>query len=340
MELCLSILDQTPVGQGSTPGEAIQQSIQLARLAEDLGYYRYWFTEHHNSSSLACAAPELMVARVGGDTRRLRLGTGGILLPYHSALRVAEHTRLLLALFPGRIDLGIGRASATRQPVGPLLNAAYDPALEAYVQQIEALRGYLSDRGKGLQGIQANPVSDGCPEQWLLCTGEETARVAARLGMALSYAHFINPGWGPAVVQVYKDHFRPSSGLKAPQCNVAVFVACAPTERQAEALQQQLDHRLLKAREKDPPEGAYSTAEWAQVVLNRQKAVCGTPTQVRAGLEALAATYGTGEMLLLCHAESFADRVQTYTLLAEEFRLADRPAAAESLISSAAGQTL
>src|SRR5688572_15244007 len=222
MKLKLSILDQTPIRRGSNPSEALEESIQLVKLADASGYTRYWISEHHNISSLACAAPEVLLARLGAETKRIRLGSGGIMLPNHSALKVAENFRLLEGLFPGRIDLGIGRAPGGDRLTASQLNPANTFNPQEYIQQIVVLKNFLSDDatpGTVHEKVKAIPKIDTQPDLWMLTSSGESAFLAAHFGMALSFAQFINPIGGAEAITAYKDNFKPSGQLGKPQAS-------------------------------------------------------------------------------------------------------------------------
>ncbi len=219
MQLQLSILDQTPVRKGSNPVEALQESVELAKLADKLGYTRYWLSEHHNTSTLAGSAPEVLIARLGAETKQIRFGSGGIMLPNHSTLKVAENFRLLEALYPGRIDLGIGRAPGGDRLTAQMLNPTntFDP--DEYVQQIRTLQAMLADQpspGNAEGKVRAMPFIQTKPELWVLTSSGESAYLAAHFGLALSYAQFINPIGGPQAMEAYRQRFVPSDELAAP----------------------------------------------------------------------------------------------------------------------------
>ena len=248
MTLKLSILDQTPVRRGSNPYEALQESIRLVKLADEAGYTRYWVSEHHNIATLACAAPEVLLARLGAETARIRLGSGGIMLPNHSALKVAENFRLLEALYPGRVDLGIGRAPGGDRLTASLLNPSntFDP--REYVQQIDTLTAFLKDDGSAgsvQEKVKAIPRISGAPELWILTSSGESAYLAAQFGISLSFAQFINPVGGADAINEYRKRFQPSPNLSAPRASVGIFAFCADSEEKAARMQAVMDYRLL-----------------------------------------------------------------------------------------------
>lgn len=336
MKLKLSVLDQTPIRRGSTAKEALTESVQLVKIAEDLGYTRYWISEHHNFAALAAAAPEIMIARLGAETNRIRLGSGGIMLPNHSALKVAENFRLLEALFPGRIDLGIGRAPGGDRLTASLLNPSntFDP--KEYVDQILSLKSFLGgDKTPGTvhEKVKAIPQIDTMPALWMLTSSGESAYLAAHFGMALSFATFINPVGGAQAIEAYRKMFKPSAQLHAPQASLGVFVFCGDTEEKAAQMQTVMDYRLfsiLRGKVDESPSYEsvkgfkYSADEWTHVLFNRQRMVVGTPDVVKEKIENLAAEYNVDEIIVATFADSFEDRVRSYELLSEIIKI-ERP---------------
>src|SRR5690349_15011073 len=212
--LKLSVLDQSPVRQGVTPRDALLETVELAKHVDALGYSRYWLAEHHSSPGLAGSAPEIMVARVAGETSRIRVGSGGVMLSHYSALKVAEQFRMLETLHPGRIDLGIGRAPGSDQRTARILR--HGPGalgIEHFPRQIQDVVAFLHDDlppGHPWRGVHAMPSGASTPEVWLLGSSDESALLAAELGTAFSFAHFINDLGGAEVTRVYRARFRPS----------------------------------------------------------------------------------------------------------------------------------
>ena len=329
----LSVLDQTPIRKDSNAPAALQESIRLARLADRLGYTRYWISEHHNTSTLAGAAPEVFIARLAAETRHIRLGSGGIMLPNHSTLKVAENFRLLEALYPGRIDLGIGRAPGGDRLTAQLLNPSntFDP--QDYIRQLRDLEAFLSDTptpGTYEGKIRAIPKIETTPELWMLTSSGESAYLAAHFGMALSFAQFINPVGGPAAVRAYKDRFRPSATLAAPKASVGIFAFCSEDPKKVAETQALVDYRLLgfeKGRYDEIPTIAaatayqYTPAEHERVLYNRQRTAIGTPDQLREKLENLTTEFGVDEIVISTFTETAEDRFHSYELLAELFAL-------------------
>ena len=338
-KLRLNVLDQSPIRPGSTPREALLETVQLARLADRLGYTRFWVSEHHNSHTLAGSAPEVLIAHLGSQTQHIRLGSGGVMLPHYSALKVAENFRLLETLFPGRIDLGMGRAPGGDRFTAHALNPSNTFSEQDFVEQLLDLQAYLRDDQVPdtiHERVMAAPQAATVPELWLLSSSGQSGLFAAHLGMAFSFAQFINGAGGPAAVRQYRERFRPSRELAAPLANVAVFLLCAETEQKAQELRAALDLMLLRFGKGErgpfptPAEAAahrFTPEDQAHLAFNRNRVVSGTPAQVHAQLTEMAADYEVDEITAVTITASFEDRVRSYELLAEAFELA--PVAAE-----------
>jgi luciferase family oxidoreductase group 1 len=330
----LSVLDQSPIRGGMTPSDAIHETLRLAEAADRLGYHRYWLAEHHSSNSLAGPSPEVMIGQVAARTSRLRVGSGGVLLQHYSALKVAENFRVLETLYPGRIDLGIGRAPGSDQRTAQaLVQGPGALGIEYFPHRVADVLRFLHDDLESehpLHGVHAMPTGPTAPEVWLLGSSAGSASYAAALGTAFSFAHFINWEGGPEVTRGYASVFRPSRYLSAPQASVAVFVVCADTVEEAERLAQSRlmwSLRLNRPGRRGYPTVAeaesypYSADERARMAHARQGIVVGTPEQVRAQLEALVAEYAVDEALVLTITEDAATRLRSYELVAQAFGL-------------------
>jgi luciferase family oxidoreductase group 1 len=229
----VGILDQSPVRSGGTPADAVHETLELARAADRWGYHRYWLAEHHSTPGLAGASPEVLIAQVAAVTAHIRVGSGGVMLPHYSALKVAEQFRMLETLNPGRIDLGIGRAPGSDQRTARILR--HGPGalgIEHYPRQIQDLVAFLHDDlppEHPWRGVHAMPAGPSVPEVWLLGSSDESALLAAQLGQAFCFAHFINEQGGAEVTRAYRDRFCASPDLAAPRSSVAVFAVCAET---------------------------------------------------------------------------------------------------------------
>jgi len=344
--LRLSVLDQSPVRPGATARQALQETTQLAQLADRLGYHRYWVSEHHNTTTLAGPAPEVLLAHLGAHTHRIRLGSGGVMLPHYSALKVAENFKMLEALHPGRIDLGIGRAPGADRLTAYALNPSNKFEEAAFVEQLVDLQAYLRDERTPEtihERVQAIPQIDTQPELWLLSSSGQSGEFAAQLGLGFTFAQFINPNGGPAAVRAYRQQFRPSPELAAPAASVALFVLCADTEDKANALAKAMLMQLLRFEQ--GVRGPYPTAaevatyqfgplERTRLHHHQARVVSGTPAQVHQQLTELAAAYEVDELILTSITADFQDRLRSYELIAEAFDLAPAslPIRAEALV--------
>ena len=331
-KLALGVLDQSPVPDGSSPPDALARTVELAQACERSGYSRYWLAEHHNTTGLAGPAPEVMVATVAAATSSIRVGTGGVMLPHYSPLKVAETFHVLEALHPGRIDLGIGRA-----PGGDPLSAAalrVPTAHPEFPHQVQDLIGFLEDRldpRHPFARVRATPRTTSSPPVWLLGSSDYSAACAAVLGTAFSFAHFINPADGPAVMAEYRDRFRPSPTVPQPRANTGVSVICAETSEEAVRLASsiRLWRRRLQLGDPGPiPSVEEALEELGPKALERpsdpdRRVVIGSPDEVREELVALADRYGVDELIVLTICHDPAARVRSYELLAEVFGLSE-----------------
>ncbi len=326
----LSILDQSPVLSGLGARAAIEATLALARRADEIGYHRYWLAEHHAIAALADPCPEVLLARLGAETRRIRVGTGGVLLPYYSAFRVAESFRMLEALYPGRIDLGIGRAPGGDARTAQAVSGGGFPDAERFPEQVWQLAAHLDGRlpaGHPFERVRVQPEVDTAPEMWLLGSSDYSGALAAELGLAFSFAHFINPSGGDAVARAYREMFKPGRE-KAPRAMVCTFAICAETDAEAERLAAPIDlRRLHMALNIDSPvptaeEAArhrYSEEERRFVMGQRARAIIGSPATCRREIEAMAARYGVDEVMVLTITGDYASRQRSYELLIEAF---------------------
>jgi luciferase family oxidoreductase group 1 len=341
----LSVLDQTPVPIGTSPAGAIANTVDLAQLAERLGYRRYWLAEHHGTFGLAGSAPELMIAHVAAFTSEIRVGSGGVMLSHYSPLKVAEEFRLLEAMHPGRIDLGLGRAPGGT-PIASLAlqrNRSH-PVDDDFVQQLAELIAWLGDRfpeQHPFSKMPATPVPDDMPELWLLSSSGFSAQAAAQFGVGLCFAHFINNEGGPEAMAHYRETFQPRDGNDGPATAVAVRVICADTEDEARRLAASTDLWRLRQRrygEHGPvptPEEAlaypYDDVDRSFLVSSRNRAIVGDQATVHDTITALAAAYGTDEVVVVTITHDHGARRRSYELLAEAFDLTPRQVASAAL---------
>ena len=330
----LSVLDQSPIRTGASPADAIAETLKLAKICDRLGYRRYWLAEHHSSGGLAGSCPEILISQVAAGTRHLRVGSGGVMLSHYSAFKVAENFRMLEALFPGRIDLGIGRAPGSdHRTAMALQNGPGSLPIEHFPRQIADLVGYLHnavDANHPFAGIEAMPTGQSAPELWLLGSSAESASFAAHFGCAFSFAHFINPMRGELVMRAYSERFQSTGLAPGPRGSVAAFVICADTEDRALWLRKSRDLWTLRLAKGElgpvpTPEDAdaypYSAADRMMIEANRPRSIVGTPDQVKLRLEELAAAFDVDEIVVVTICHDFDARVRSYELLAESFAL-------------------
>jgi luciferase family oxidoreductase group 1 len=327
----LSILDQSPIISGHDARRAIEETLALARRADELGYYRYWLAEHHAIAALADPCPEVLVARLGAETRKIRIGTGGVLLPYYSAFRVAEAFRMLEALYPGRIDLGIGRAPGGDARTAQAVAGGGFPDASHFPQQIWQLVGHLDGTlpaDHPFKAVRVQPEVTSAPEVWLLGSSDYSGALAAELGLPFSFAHFINPHGGDAVARAYQQNFRAGREQK-PRAMVCTFLICAETDAEAERLAAPIDlRRLHMALNLDSPiptdaeaaQQRYGTEERRYVMGQRARAVIGSPATCRAALEEMARRYQADEVMVLTITGAYETRRRSYELLMAAFQ--------------------
>lgn len=332
MALKYSILDQSPIAEGSTPGQALKETAMLAQHAEKWGYTRFWVSEHHDAATLAGSSPEVLIAHLGAVTNKIRLGSGGVMLPHYSAFKVAENFKLLEALYPGRIDAGMGRAPGGMPRASYALNDGKPRDASRFPEQIEELRMYLEDaipEEHPYFGMKATPVTVSAPPIWMLGSSESSALLAAEKGLPYMFAQFINGEGGQAFARNYRERFVPRNGNR-PYQGVAIFVVCQETEEEAERVASSMDLALAMGAQGKPSKGTpppelamnypYTKFERLLVEENRRRMVVGTPDRVVDGLEELAAAYGAEEVMLVTIAYDFNDKLTSYRLVAEEIQ--------------------
>ena len=342
----LGVLDQTPVPEGSTGSDALQNTLDLARLTDGLGYHRYWVAEHHGGTSLAGASPEALIPAIASVAPHLRVGSGGVMLPHYSPLKVAETFSILAGLFPGRIDLGIGRAAGTDQLTTLALQRdRRHPVGDDFPSQLAELLAYQEDGLPAdhpfarLADLPGAGRPEAAPHTWLLGSSPQSALWAGELGLPYAFADFINPG-GASVADTYRESFRPERRLAAPQQAVAVWTVCADTDEEAQLLATSARMsmamlrrgRLIKVPTVDTAL-RFLRSEGKEVegpFGGGRRAVIGSPATVRSGLEQVAADYRAEEVLLVTIVHDHAARRRSYELVADAFGLrAPEPASAE-----------
>jgi luciferase family oxidoreductase group 1 len=334
----ISVLDQSPVPEGSSGPEALRNTVDLARLAESLRYERYWVAEHHATPMLACASPEVVIAAVAAETSSIRVGSGGVMLPHYSALKVAETFSVLSGLYPGRIDLGIGRAPGTdHHTMLALQRDRRLPAPDDFPEQLAELLAYYEDGfppRHPLARLADLPGRPERPEVWLLGSSRQSAIWAAELGLPYSFADFINPE-GAGHAGLYRSRFAPTHRSAEPRVAVAVSAICAETDEEADRLAASLrmaitllhQGRLIQVPRPEEAERWLTAQGLGNRMPPGRRAVVGSPATVRAGLEQVAEEYGASEVQVVTITHDHTARRRSYELIAEAFELA--PAMAE-----------
>ncbi|WP_398472690.1 LLM class flavin-dependent oxidoreductase [Tardiphaga sp.] len=328
----LSILDLSVVTTGTPPSQALRNSIDLATHADGLGYVRYWLAEHHNLASVASPAPEIMIGQIAAATSRIRVGSGGVMLPNHAPLMVAERFKMLEALFPGRIDLGLGRAPGTDGATAyALRNRMAGREGDDFLERLSELLLWETRRfpeNHPYNNVVAMPNDVPLPPIWLLGSSDFSSDLAAQVGMGFAFAHhFASHDAADAMVH-YRARFKSSAWLQAPQAILAVAVICAETDEEAERLASSADlNRLRRDRGEYAPlpsvEEAlaypYSDAEKVKITRNRSRLFVGSPATVKEKLQPLIAQCQPDELMVVTAMFDHDARKQSYSLLARAF---------------------
>jgi luciferase family oxidoreductase group 1 len=333
----LSILDQSPVIAGHSAAQALAETLKLARRADELGYHRYWLAEHHAIAALADPCPEILLARLGAETKHIRIGTGGVLLPYYSAFKVAEVFRMLEALYPGRIDLGIGRAPGGDQRTARAVGGGRIPTAEDFPEQVWELIHYLDGtlpEDHPFKKVRVQPegriASRVAPELWLLGSSDYSGLLAAQLGVRFSFAHFINAQGGDMVMRAYKERYQVSGREPGPHTSVCCFAICAESDEEAERLARVVDvRRLDMAYNLDTPvptqeqaeKRSFNAEERAHIRSQRPRLVHGSADTCKEKLLAIAEQFSADELMVLTITGDYATRLDSYERLAKVFKL-------------------
>jgi luciferase family oxidoreductase group 1 len=333
MSLKLSVLDQSAAAEGCGQDATIRQTLALAEKAEALGYHRFWVSEHHSHPSIVGSAPEVLMAAIAARTRRIRIGSAGVMLPHYAALKVAEQFRVLDALAPGRIDLGVGRAPGSDGRTAQLLNPDRN-ASERFPQQVMEMQAWVSGHnlppGHPGHNVYAYPQSATSPDVWMLGSSDYGAQLAAHLGLPYAFAYFITDGQGAdEALQIYRETFRPSAGLQRPSAALCVWALAADTDEEALRLFEsrarwKMDRNLGRIGALLPPEEAaraYSPAEQFALERLRESALIGSAATVGRKLRQLAARLEVDELVVITWTHDPAAQMRSYELLAQEFRL-------------------
>lgn len=335
----LSVLDLSPVPSGSTSRDALRNTLDLARFTDQLGFTRYWLAEHHNTPLIASSSPEIMIAEVANVTRNLRVGSGGVMLPNHSPLKVAENFRVLQALHPGRIDLGLGRAPGTDPMTALALRRSREAVgADDFPQQLDELLAYLhgeQPKSALFQQIRAMPDDVPSPEIWILGSSDFSAQLSAQLGLRFAFAHHIQPWPAIPALNFYHQNFKPSADLREPQSLIGVSVVCAETTERAEELARSLELTLLRFRTgkrarlptvAEATDYPYTEGERLIMRESRERFFVGSPGVIRDQLTSLAQQAGTQEIMITTMIHDHAARRRSYELLAEAFGLSPHTA--------------
>ena len=323
----LSVLDQSPVKSGLDAYSAIDETLGLATLCDNLGYHRYWVAEHHASDALAGCSPEVLLGRLGAETKDIRLGSGGIMLPHYSPYKVAENFRMLETMYPSRIDLGIGRAPGTDPFTAAAIRYGSTVGPEHFPNMVLDLQALLNDTEPvtpGLENAQAYPKVETPPQLWMLGSSSDSSSLAAVAGLPYNFAHFINPMIGPEIFENYRENFQTGPNWDAPHSVLTIFTICAETEKEALELSKSRDLwfiRLLRGNPgpfpsvKEASDYPYSGRELQVLEENQKKRAIGTPEQVCEKLESYVKDFELDELMILTITHSKSARRKSYELL-------------------------
>ncbi|MGH1326009.1 LLM class flavin-dependent oxidoreductase [Bacillus pretiosus] len=330
----LSVLDQSPISDGSTAAKAFSHTVTLAQEVEKLGFTRFWVSEHHNSISLAGSSPEILISHIAAKTDRMRIGSGGVMLPHYSPYKVAENFRVLEALYPNRIDLGVGRAPGGMPIATRALQEGKMVSLDQYPEQIADVAMYLHDQvpeNHHYANLKATPVIPTSPEMWMLGSSGESAMIAAKQGASFAFAQFINGYGGPEVMNAYQEQFQPSYLGDKPKSIVSIFVICGETNEEAEKIASSLDLSILLLEQGKRTTGtpsietaqnySYSAYDLFRIKENRQRMIVGDPSSVKEQIVNLSKAYNTDEFMIVTITHRFEDKLNSYRLLANAFHL-------------------
>ncbi len=333
MPIPYSVLDLAPVANGATETEALRNSLDLARVTERLGFHRYWVAEHHNMPGIASSAPAVLLAHIAMVTERIRIGSGGVMLPNHAPLVVAEQFGMLEALHPGRVDLGIGRAPGTDQVTARALRRTEGQlSVDDFPEQLTELANYFT--GRDAQGVTAVPALGNQPAIWLLGSSGYSAQVAGYLGLPFAFAHHFSSENTLPALALYRERFRPSAVLAEPYALIAANVVCGEDDETAHRLAAPAALQFLQLRKGKPgrlpspeetDEYPYSDLDRLFIAERLDSQVIGGPDTVRERLAELVGSTGVQELMITTNVYRHADRVRSYERVAELVGL--RPAA-------------
>jgi luciferase family oxidoreductase group 1 len=329
----LSILDLSPVASGSTAAQALRNSLDLARLADSLGFTRYWVAEHHNMPSIASSAPEIMIGQIAAATARIRVGSGGVMLPNHAPLMVAERFKVLEALYPGRIDLGLGRAPGTDPATSYALRrrqgiSEEDDFLDRF-NELMLLESRGFPAGHPFANVRAMPADVPLPPIYLLGSSDYSAQLAGHIGAAFAFAHHFANFDAAEAMRLYRETFKPSPAHDKPYAILATHVVCAETDAEAERLAGTVDLNIVRRAKGEylplasPEEAAaydYAPVDKARIAQNRARVAVGSPATVKGKLTPLLEATRAQELMVTSMLYDHAARKRSYELLAEAMR--------------------
>jgi len=331
--IALSVLDLSPVAAGSSGAVSLRNSLDLARLADRLGYTRYWVAEHHNQPSIASSAPDIMIGQIAAATQRIRVGSGGVMLPNHAPLMVAERFKVLEALFPGRIDLGLGRAPGTDPVTSYALRRRQDAGDDDFLERFQELLLFENNgfsEGHPFRSVRVMPQDVALPPIWLLGSSGYSAQLAAMVGAGFAFAHHFAEHDAVAAMLTYRDRFKPSSARETPYAILACAAICADSEAEAERLASTVDLNFVRRSRGEylplasPEEAAaypYSPAERGLIARNRLRLFVGTKATLLERLSQMIAATKADEVMITAMIYDHAARRRSYELLAEAFEL-------------------
>lgn len=322
----LSVLDQSPVPSGSTGGDALRNSIDLAKHCETFGYHRYWVAEHHNTGGLAGSSPEILIGHIASETSTIRVGSGGVMMPHYAPYKIAENFRMLASLHPGRIDVGVGRAPGSDQAAMVALAPDHQPiSISKYPSMVAELDGFLHDslgeESPFAGRVRATPTPETPPHLWLLASSRDSAAFAAHFGLPLAFADFISQSDGAAIADAYREHYQPTERHPEPEVLVAASVICADTHEAAEELAAGVKlwrQRGLQGPIPSPDDVRTDVPGPLAVQPSRKPMIQGNATTVAANVRAMADRYGADEFMAVTITWDHQARVRSYELLAEQ----------------------
>ncbi|AHH95945.1 LLM class flavin-dependent oxidoreductase [Kutzneria viridogrisea] len=321
-EVRVSVLDTSPIVQGSTARQALHNTVDLAVLTDELGYHRYWVPEHHSMRGVASSAPAVVVGRLADATRRMRVGAGGVLLPNHAPIVVAEQFGTLAAFHPGRIDLGVGRALGGPRRAAEAVRSEHERTAKSFAHQVAELIGYFAPDQE--QSVRAVPAIGNTPPIWVLGSSTASARLAGSLGLAYAFAHHLNPSGAAEAVHTYRELFQSPTGT--PSTLVSVSVIAADTEERAEwlagstrlkVLSRVRGQRILLPSPEEAAARSYTEQDRAEIAARSGSVLVGSPDTVRERLQAVLDDTGAEELMITTPVFDHGDRRRSYELVSQ-----------------------